>query len=241
MKEYRLLIIFLSCFVASIGAAENIVFSSAGPSINEFRLLEKTIVSKKSRLNQSDNKIILSLREDSSNAFLNPYLHLILNGQSQTYSNAYKNGDIYFLIGDLDNDWRRDEWGKFYGISKWLVKHYFRVIVNPTAYQADLKEAVQNPTTSGILWSSHASKDGKVYGADGKPISQDSFSQNASPTFRHLVLSNCNGEEVLDYYPTPPNLKYHYWPDEANTEDFFFYLKSDKWNRDLENDLGIKL
>lgn len=161
-------------------------------------------------------------------------------GDGDAYKAAYKNGDMYYLIGDLDDNWTEKEWGRYYTIAKWLVKNSFRAIINPVAFSVDIKEAVQNPKTSGIIWSSHADKNGNIYDANQKPVAKNIFNTNKSANFKHLVLSNCSGDVTATVY----NLKgitAHYWSGTTTTSDLFDYLISDNWNRDLENDLGIKL
>lgn len=161
-------------------------------------------------------------------------------GYEDAYQTAYRNGDLYFLISNLTDSWTQDEWGRYYTIAKWLVKHRFRVILNPVAYTADLREAVKNPRTSGIIWSGHGANDGTMNDVGEQVLPSSIFTDGKGSHFKHLVISACNGDEVLRYYDTS-GIGVHYWSGTTDTQALFTYLISDRWNHDLESDLGIAL
>lgn len=155
-------------------------------------------------------------------------------------SSATDHGDFYMLWGDLDNAWTRAEYGRFYTISKWLVKNGFRNIVNPVAYERDVRAAVRGTRTVGMIWSSHGDKYGGIYDAgDQAPLADDVFSSQASPSFRHMVFGNCYGDRTVTRYRFPARVNYHYWVGTTSTEELFDYLQSKDWPRDLESDLGL--
>lgn len=158
-----------------------------------------------------------------------------------SYREVAKNGDMYVLWGNLDDSWTQDEYNKFYTISKWLVKHDFRNIINPVANESDIREAATNPRTSGILWSSHGNTQGVIFGSDQSPVANDAFSTNASPSFRHMVMSNCYADQSMNYYTIPSHLRVKHWTGETTTSEFFQYLVSSEWDNDLMTDLGITL
>jgi len=57
--------------------------------------------------------------------------------------NAYPNGDVYYLVGELESDWEKAEFRRFAGIASTLAKMGCRVIMNPTAHQSDVEEELE--------------------------------------------------------------------------------------------------
>jgi hypothetical protein len=157
-----------------------------------------------------------------------------------SYVEAYPNGDVYFLIGRLDDGWGRKEYDRYYEYAKWLSKSGFRPIINPVASAADVREAVQNPRTFGIIWSSHGSTAGDLFDSNNRALPRDVFRADRSATFKWLVLSNCNGDPVRARYGLAGARYPHayWWHGDTTTEDLFAYLFSEKSSRDMQGALG---
>jgi hypothetical protein len=149
-----------------------------------------------------------------------------------------RKGDVYFLWGDLSKRWTHDEYGKVYGLVTWLASQGYRAVVNPVAYEADIRDAVSRAGVVGVIWSSHGSKDGAIYDSADHPVARDTFSRGAKRSFRHLVLGNCYGQaSAEEYYRLPSGVTPHAWPGEATTTGFFRYLNSERWRKDFLTDL----
>lgn len=150
---------------------------------------------------------------------------------NQTRMTSYRNGDFYYLLGDGGDQWGEKEWTYFYSFSKWAVKHYFRMILNPFAFAVDVREAVQNPNTSAIVWSAHGSSDGLTYDAEKKALPKDVFTKDAGPNFVRLILSNCFSSVSVDWYA--PKAETTYWEGTTNSQALFDYLNSDEFDASL--------
>ena len=146
---------------------------------------------------------------------------------------AYENGDVYYLTGNLADSWTSSEWDRYYGIAKWLVKSHFRVIMNPLSLPDDVREAVQSPLTSIIIWSSHGDNEGTIYDSSDDPLPADVFSSNASASLRQIIFSNCYGEMTVKHYALPSGVNIKHWIGETTSDDLFTYLLSDQWDHDL--------
>ncbi|MGE0614741.1 MAG: hypothetical protein AB7P04_03800 [Bacteriovoracia bacterium] len=158
----------------------------------------------------------------------------------EAYADAYTNGDLYFLIGHLADDWTKDEWTKFYSVAKWSVQRRFRVILNPVTFVLDLKEAVQNERASVIIWSSHADTSGTIYDAAKRPVPTNIFYEKAGRAKRHYTFSNCYSDLTVNTYSFPVGTQMTHWTGTTTSGQLFAYLFSDRWNRALEETLGIK-
>lgn len=169
-----------------------------------------------------------------------------LSAHDAIYRSAYRNGDMYFLVGDLTaqgqskDTWPEEEWREYYDIARWLVKKRFKAILNPAAQQVDVREAVTNPRTAGIIWSGHGSLDGLLTDYIGHVLDGDTFSKDASPSFRHLVWSSCNGEKVVQTYKLQAQTTAHHWFGSTYTSELFKYLRSSRWDQDLLKDLKLR-
>ena len=148
-------------------------------------------------------------------------------------SDAYENGDVYYLTGNLTDEWTNNEWDSYYGIAKWLVQAHFRVIMNPFSSELEVREAVQNPRVTAIIWSSHGDQEGQIFDANKTVLPRDVFSSGVSPNLRQIILSNCYGEATVKYYSMPKNVYIKHWTGITNSKELFDYLVSDSWNKDL--------
>ncbi len=149
---------------------------------------------------------------------------------ADAYKAAYKNGDVVFLSGDLDDKWTQSEWDRFYGVAKWLANHDFRVVLNPVALIADARAAAQDERTKVIIWSSHADRDGVLYDALKKPLPDDLLLVQAGKNFQQVIFSACSGEKVTARYKTPERVSEIYWNGETTSNDLFGFLYSDRWD-----------
>lgn len=157
----------------------------------------------------------------------------------ESYDRAYKNGDVNFLIGDLSESMGENEWRRYFSIARWLTKHYFRPIINPSAQIADLRAAVQDPRTSVIIWSSHGGKSGKIWDSRDEALPDDAFVKDAGPRFKLLILSNCSGEKTIERYQTPKHTIH--WEGTTRSSELFDFLISNRFDAAIEKALGIKL
>jgi hypothetical protein len=158
-------------------------------------------------------------------------------------SDAYPNGDFYFLIGNLDDEWSHQDYNDFYSIAKWLAKEGFRPVINPIAYISDVREAVQNKTTSAVLWDSHGSEDGQVYDSDGTGVPAETFVTGKTASFKYLLFANCYGQASRSFYGIT-SVKYPAsfgWPSTTTSTDLFEYLRGDTFDQQLADSLGIVL
>ncbi|OFZ19742.1 MAG: hypothetical protein A2X94_16960 [Bdellovibrionales bacterium GWB1_55_8] len=150
------------------------------------------------------------------------------------------NGDIVFLIGHLEADPTRHEMSKFHGMIKWATSSGFRAVMDPAALDQELDEVVQSANTAVIIWSSHGSKDGRVYDARENPIDNDSFSKGATSKLKMYVLSNCFGDQTTKYYSFAPDSTRIHWSGTTNSNELFEYLYSSRFDLNLRS-LGFSI
>lgn len=149
-------------------------------------------------------------------------------------------GDIYFLIGNLEDNWSGEEYKAYFPIARWLSVQGFRAVINPAAYIPDIRDAAQSESTRGIIWSSHGSKAGQIFDKSHTPLPQHIFTYKASKGLKHFVMGDCYGDQVSSYYTFPENSGVHFWSGEITSEDFFKYLTSRKWREDIKADLKFR-
>ncbi len=171
-------------------------------------------------------------RQDSGNLSVSRSGNAIVIAEYKTsyksaYSEAYKYGDVVFLIGNLDDNWTNSEWTRYYGIAKWLVKKGFRVIINPVAMVEDIKAAVQDKKTKVIIWSSHGTEDGTIYDSREKAVPTDVFAGNAGLNLKQIIVSACYSEVMVRKYQFPKGLKRTHWEGTTDSNDLFNYLYND--------------
>ncbi|HAF96250.1 MAG: hypothetical protein A2X34_05465 [Elusimicrobia bacterium GWC2_51_8] len=140
------------------------------------------------------------------------------------YSDAYKNGDVVFLIGHLEDALTEREWTAYYNVAKWLVKEGFRVVMNPVAMVADIKASVQDDRTKVIIWSSHGSKDGGIYDSSKELVPTDVFAMNPGRNFKQIIVSSCYSNVMVGRYQFPAGVNSTYWEGTTDSDDLFSYL-----------------
>lgn len=176
-------------------------------------------------LNQADSDNINISR--SGNVII---IEESLSGKNKdAYSNAYPRGDVAFLIGHLEDNWTKDEWTRYYGVAKWLVKNGFRVVMNPVAMLSSIRAAVQDARTKVIIWSSHANKEGYIFDSAKERVPTDIFAENAGQNFKQIIVSSCHSNLMVKEYKFPENLKKIYWEGTTNSGDLFDYLYN-RWD-----------
>lgn len=156
----------------------------------------------------------------------------------------YPHGDFYYLIGDLSDQWSERDFNKFYSVAKWLAKKGFRVIINPIAFIGDVREAVQNPRTSALIWNSHGNSSGKIFDTNKKALPADIFTTDRSPKLNYILFANCYGTETREYYKIDKDHGFAHafgFRGTATSTDLFKYLFGTDFNDDLANSLEIKL
>ncbi|WP_372656163.1 hypothetical protein [Halobacteriovorax sp.] len=149
---------------------------------------------------------------------------------TSSYDLAYGNGDLYYLLGAKDS-WGKVEWEYFYSFSKWAVSNNFRTILIPSAQTPHVKEAVQSPTTSLIIWSSHGDKNGNIYDYEGKILPKDIFSKNKGKRFNRLILNNCYSYTSSKHYSFSGFLTT--WKGLTDSNKMIKYLNSTKFNKSV--------
>lgn len=161
----------------------------------------------------------------------------------ENYWKVYPNGDFYFLIGNLDEDWSESDYARFYSIARWLSQKGFRTILIVTAYEENLAEAVSNPKTSAIIWNSHGFNNGVILDARNNEISKNIFINNHPQNLKLVFFANCFGAQSAEYYQTRKitDLYTLGWDREVTSNDLFDYLISDKFDSHLEKIFNKKL
>ena len=150
-------------------------------------------------------------------------------GPRGPYEDAYPHGDVVFMIGDGTKEWGETEWGKYFDVAKYLAEKKFRVIMNPEATILDIKATVQSPTISVMIWSSHGSKDGRIYDVAETPVPAKAFA-NISRSLKQIILNSCYSKNAPEIYKFPKNVDFVGWPETTDSEGFFSYLTSEDWD-----------
>lgn len=164
------------------------------------------------------------------------------NAAEAIYRKNYPNGDFYYLIGDLDDDWTKNDFSRYYSVAKWLAVRGFRTIINVVAYAPDLQEAVSNSHTSAIVWNSHGSNDGAIYDSAKKALAKSIFTKNRSKSLKYILFANCYGAVSTDYYGLRKSkMQVIGWNRTVSSEDLFKYLFSEEFDTDLAQALNVKM
>lgn len=186
------------------------------------------------------SKIIETSEEDLERY---PQLRQQAVAASAIYKKAYPNGDFYFLIGNLEDQWSKDDYTRFYTVAKWLSKHGFRTILNVTAFIPDLQEAISNPQTTAMVWNSHGASDGGFSDANGERVPTDLFTAHINKNLRYILFGNCWGLNAETKYNLKklPKLTVVGWDRTVDSNDLFGYLISERFDEDLAKALNIEL
>lgn len=146
-------------------------------------------------------------------------------GEPVSVSAVNTKGDISFLHGNLEADWTKKEWDRFYDVARALAKRSYRIIMNPVATVEDVRNTVQDERTLIIIWSSHGNSAGQVRDTNKELLPQDAWSAKIGRRFRRLVLGSCFGDQSVKYYDVK-DLDVKYWKGTTTTDDLFDYLNS---------------
>lgn len=154
---------------------------------------------------------------------------------SEQLEKTYPRGDAYFLIGNLENDLAAKEFANFVSIARWLGKAGFKPILTPGATVSDLREAVQNPRTSVIIWSSHGSPSGEIMDVNKVPLPKDIFANEAGPRLSNVIVSACYGECIVKSFQRPAQMQWVYWNGKTSSDALHAYLVSAEFEKRLFN------
>lgn len=160
-----------------------------------------------------------------------------------TVGKVYPQGDFYYLIGNLTDNWTSSDFARFYSVAKWLAWRGFRVIINPIAFVSDVREAVQNPRTSAVIWNSHGATSGAVLDSSDVILPKDIFIKNASPRFKYLLFANCSGAASKGYYGID-RVRYpvsYGWSGDVTSDDLFNYLFGTDFDAHLSKALNVQI
>lgn len=144
-----------------------------------------------------------------------------------------KLGSLHFMIGDLEATPTETEMRMFYGMSRWALNNGFNLRMDPAATESDLRGSVTHPELSVLIWSSHGSRDGRVWDAKKVAIAQDSFSKDASSLLKYYVFSNCFSDQTVDRYSLVEGAGRTYWEGTTTSSDLKAFLYSSTFNERL--------
>jgi hypothetical protein len=167
-------------------------------------------------------------------------LHFWSEWDPQSWGREGRLGAMHFMIGDLEAAPTRGEMEMFFGMLQWALDAGFTAYMDPAATNDDLRESVRSPDLSTMIWSSHGSRDGRVWDANKTEVAQDSFADQASEHLKYYVFSNCYSGATVQRYALAPDAGYTYWEETTNSSDLKAFLYSELFNERLRN-AGIEL
>ena len=150
---------------------------------------------------------------------------------SNKSSTSSSNGDFVILWGvgsnATDQGITQTEYQNMWLIMNYLNELNFRVILNVRSTSADLATALQSPTSSVVLYSSHGNETG-FYDFNAAMVPYDIF-KKLGPKLYQFILSACYGTLALEYYKVPESLYTLSWSDLTTSTHLKDYLLSDDW------------
>ena len=150
---------------------------------------------------------------------------------SNKSSNSSSNGDFVILWGvgsnATDQEITRTEYQNMWLIMNYLNELNFRVILNVRSTSADLATALQSPTSSVVLYSSHGNDTG-FYDYNSTMVPYNVF-KNVGPKLYQFILSACYGSLALEYYKVPEALYTLSWSGLTTSTQLKDYLLSSDW------------
>lgn len=200
--------------------------------------LEKFI--KNHQENNRKSRIVFEFY-DSNAAFFFKTANKDLNkSKKEIYQKTYPNGDFYYLIGDLGDNWTKSDYEKYYSVAKWLSLRGFRTILNVAAYEPDLQEAVSNENTTAIIWNSHGRKDGTILDTNKVAIDEQLFVNLRSPNLRYVLFANCWGDTSAQKYGlrNMEKIVSEGWDRTVTSDDLFKYIFSSNFDKSLSKAIG---
>jgi len=153
----------------------------------------------------------------------------------------YPNGDFYLLWGNLELKWKFGDLQAFGDTLSDLNEMGFRIIVNLRASDIDVREAVTNPRTAGLIWISHGDEDGVVWGDDQNEIHTTSFYKGSTHSLKYVVLNNCHSEVSKHHYDFRKGTQIHHWHGKTNRNELFAYFDGEEWKDDIYEALGVQV
>ncbi|MGE0762169.1 MAG: hypothetical protein AB7N80_02710 [Bdellovibrionales bacterium] len=133
---------------------------------------------------------------------------------------THPNGDVYFLVGKLEPQYGLEQATAFLTNSPALNRLGFRTLVNLSATVGDLYEAVKNPRTRMIIWTSHGDKGGGLRDANNVLIPRNIFCEltKTGSQFGDVMihLTACFGKDQIDFFALDedelgPDEQSHVW------------------------------
>jgi hypothetical protein len=201
---------------------------------------------KKHEENNRPNRIVFEFYDSNTASFLEVVNPDSAELRKKIYQNTYPNGDFYYLIGDLSDEWTKSDYKKFYSVAKWLSLRGFRTILNVAAYEPDLQEAVSNENTTAIIWNSHGRNDGTIYGTGKKAIDYNLFINLRLPSLKYVLFANCWGSVSSEKYGLRKMEKMvaEGWDEAVTSDHLYRYIFSTNFDQSLskalEKDIRVK-
>lgn len=160
--------------------------------------------------------------------------------RKEIYNKTYPNGDFYYLIGDLSDSWTKSDYAKFYSVAKWLSQRGFRTIINVSAYEPDLQEAISNENTTAIIWNSHGSKSGTIFDTTKVAIDEKVFTNLITPNLKYVLFANCFGLASARKYGLNKmeGVRAQGWEGTVTSNDLFKYIFSTDFDESLSKAIG---
>jgi hypothetical protein len=144
-----------------------------------------------------------------------------------------KLGSLHFMIGDLEAAPTETEMQMFYGMTRWALGNGFNLRMDPAATGSDLRGSITHPDLSVLIWSSHGSRDGRVWDAKKVAVAQDAFSKDASSLLKYYVFSNCFSNMTVDRYSLVEGAGRTYWEGTTTSSDLKAFVYSPEFNERL--------
>lgn len=145
----------------------------------------------------------------------------------------YPKGDFVILWGlgesESNQNMTENEYKMIWRIMNYLSSLGFRVIMNVRTEVNQIKEAVQTPGVSVILYSGHGNTSG-FYDYFNNLVPYDLFRFKAKSLYQ-FILSACYGSESRLNYENPSNMILYTWPGLTNSKDLEGFLMN-SWNAD---------
>lgn len=237
MKSLQVLLLISLSFISTLSFSQSLRMSldlANADSHNLQTLIERV---------QSEKPSQMIFEFTNSNDVSRILLNTANKSSSEIYNKNYPNGDFYYLIGDLDDEWTKKDYSRFYSVAKWLAIRGFRTIINVIAYTPDLQEALSNPKTSAILWNSHGSFSGQIIASDKEAIPDDLFKKHRTSRLKYVLFANCWGNISAERYGLSKmkGLLAEGWDRVVTSDDLFRYIFSTSFDESLSKAFGKEI
>lgn len=150
-----------------------------------------------------------------------------------------RQGNIYIMWGNLEDDGSKYEWERIFYVVRWLSKKGFKVIINPYSLLRNVKEALMDKEIKVFIWSGHGDT-GVLRDKEFQVLPQNIFTK-VSPSLKEVIFSSCDGDLLTDNYRFSESFTPYYWSGKTNSKEFLDFLLSPRWIELLSADLEINL